>query len=156
MFFVVTCLLFDKNNKLLIYLRDDNPAISYPNCWDLFGGMIEEGEPPEQALVREVQEELDIKLTSFTKFGEYDCLKDEARPNKKFVFYAHIDAVPEQLVLHEGQRLTSIYLHERRQYRFANILGEIIDDFAERSLKAGKTGSPEDGNPEISGGSLGD
>lgn len=133
MFFVATCLLFDKNNKLLIYLRDDNPAISYPNCWDLFGGIIEGGEIPEQALVREVQEELGIKLAGFVKFGEYDCLIDEARPNKKFVYYAHIDAVPEQLVLQEGQRLTSIHLSERHEYRFANILGEIVDDFARQS-----------------------
>jgi len=143
MFFVATCLLFDKNNKLLMYLRDDNPAISYPNCWDLFGGIVEEGETPEQALVREVQEELGIILTQFTKFSEYDCLTDKARPNKKFVFYAHIDAVPGQLVLREGQHLTSIHLSERYQYKFANILGEIIDDFTERNPEDGKSGSPK-------------
>ena len=51
---VATGLLFDSEGKLLIYLRDDKPDIPYHNCWDLFGGHIEEGETPEVALVREV------------------------------------------------------------------------------------------------------
>ena len=47
-------LLFDCNSRLVVYLRDDNPAIPFPNHWDLFGGHLEAGETPEQALVREV------------------------------------------------------------------------------------------------------
>ena len=49
-----TVLLFDSEGKLLIYLRDDEPEIPFPNHWDLFGGHVEEGETPEMALVRQV------------------------------------------------------------------------------------------------------
>ena len=52
---IATALLFDRDNKLLIYLRDDKPEISFPNHWDLFGGHVEEVETPEQALVRELK-----------------------------------------------------------------------------------------------------
>jgi 8-oxo-dGTP diphosphatase len=38
----------------------------YPNVWDVFGGHIEAGEEPEQTLVREVQEELNIVPTQWT------------------------------------------------------------------------------------------
>lgn len=129
MFFVATCLLFDKNNKLLIYLRDDKPTISFPNHWDLFGGIVEEGETPEEALVREIMEEIGVDLKTYTKFKDY-IGDNESRPNKKYVYYAKINYLPEDLTLNEGQRLTSIDLNDRFKYKFANILGRIINDFA--------------------------
>jgi 8-oxo-dGTP diphosphatase len=134
MFYVATCLLFDRNNKLLIYLRDDKPDISFPNHWDLFGGMIEEGEIPEQALVREVKEELGIELTGYHKFRDYESNEIE-KPNKKYVFYAKINFLPEELILNEGQQLLSIDLNDRHQYKFANILSTIIDDFVTAWIK---------------------
>jgi len=129
-----TCLLFDKNGKLLIYLRDDKAGISFPNHWDLFGGIIEEGESPEQALVREVEEELGITIQRYHKFREYDSTEGE-KPNRKYVFYAKVEVLQEELTLHEGQRMTSIRLEERHQYKFANILGGIIDDFVVSGIK---------------------
>ena len=131
MFYVATCLLFDRNGKLLIYLRDNKPDISFPNHWDLFGGIIEEGETPEEALVREVKEELGIELTDFHKFKDYNCRQGDISPNIKHVFYAQIDKLPEELkLLDVGQRIVSIDLDERRNYAFANILSAIIGDFA--------------------------
>jgi 8-oxo-dGTP diphosphatase len=130
MFYVATGLLFDRSGKLLIYLRDNKPGISFPNHWDLFGGIMEEGETPAQTLVREVKEEIGIELTDFTFFKEYYSEGVEKEPNKKYVFYSKIDKIPEELTLYEGQRITSIKLEERDKYNFANILGSIIDDYA--------------------------
>ncbi|MDB5283825.1 MAG: Radical domain protein [Bacteroidota bacterium] len=129
MLYVATALLFDKEGRLLIYLRDDKPGISFPNHWDLFGGIIEEGETPEQALVREIQEELGITISRYGKFGEYES-SDIEKPNRKYVYYAKVDFSPYELKLGEGQRLTSIHLEDRYQYKFANILANIIEDFA--------------------------
>ncbi len=129
---VATALLFDRNGRLLIYLRDDKPEISYPNHWDLFGGMVEEDETPERALVREVEEELGIRLNMFTLYRDYDSF-GESIPNRKYVYVAHVDYIPEELTLRDGgQRLTSIPLSERHEYKFANILGQIIDDYANK------------------------
>ena len=60
---IAQVLLFDRDNRLLIYLRDNKPEIPFPNHWDFFGGHVEVGETPEQALVREVKEELGIEFT---------------------------------------------------------------------------------------------
>src|SRR5512146_1078245 len=65
---IAMVLLFDRRNRLLIYLRDDKPDIPFPNHWDFFGGHLEEGETPEEALVREVKEELGIELADWSLF----------------------------------------------------------------------------------------
>jgi 8-oxo-dGTP diphosphatase len=127
-------LLFDRDSKLLIYLRDNNPDIPFPNQWDFFGGHVEEGETPEQALVREVREELGIELKDWRFFRRYVCIRGDAYPNVKHIYWGRVDAAPEILTLYEGQKLASITNEERHDIRFANILGEILEDFVRAGL----------------------
>ncbi|HET7008549.1 MAG TPA: hypothetical protein VFK65_23825, partial [Candidatus Binatia bacterium] len=53
----------------------------------------------------------------------------DAYPNSKFIYYAVIDRRAADLILNEGQRLTGITADERFNYKFANILGAIVEDF---------------------------
>jgi 8-oxo-dGTP diphosphatase len=126
--------LFDRNNRLIIYLRDDKPDIPFPNHWDFIGGHLEDGETPEQALVREVREEIGVELTEWRFFRRYECVTGDVYPNTKFIFYASIDDHAAGLPLFEGQRLTSIGHDERHNFRFANVLGDILDDFIAAGL----------------------
>jgi 8-oxo-dGTP diphosphatase len=43
----------------------------YPNVWDIFGGHLEPGEEPEQALVRELEEELGIVPASWSPLATH-------------------------------------------------------------------------------------
>ncbi|HEY2920408.1 MAG TPA: NUDIX domain-containing protein [Candidatus Binatia bacterium] len=131
---IAQVLLFDRDRKLLIYLRDDKPDIPFPNYWDFFGGHVEEGETPEKALVREVEEELAIDLTEWKFVRSYECVDDDVYPNVKYIYRAQIDKRPAELVLSEGQRLTSIAMEERFNFPFANILGRILEDFVQAGL----------------------
>lgn len=54
-------ILLNRNNEVLLLLRDNKIDIPYPNMWDIPGGKVEEGESPEQALRREMMEEMSIK-----------------------------------------------------------------------------------------------
>jgi 8-oxo-dGTP diphosphatase len=40
---------------------------SYPDCWDLIGGHVEQGETIEHAMVREVEEEISVSPVQFAK-----------------------------------------------------------------------------------------
>jgi len=126
---IAQVLLLDRHNRLLIYLRANKPEIPFPNHWDFFGGHVEVGETPEQALVREVMEELGVNLPGWDFFRRYECLSGDAYPNTKYIYRARIDRTAEELTLYEGQRLVGIEANERHQFNFANILGAILEDF---------------------------
>jgi 8-oxo-dGTP diphosphatase len=126
---IAQILLFDRNNRLIIYLRDAKPDIPFPNHWDLIGGHVEEGETPEQALVRETKEEIGVELKQWRFFRRYECSAGDAYPNIKFIYHAGIDRLAADLPLFEGQRLIGIAPQERFDFRFANILGTILEDF---------------------------
>jgi len=52
-------------DKILLFHRDNIPTIRSPDCWQLVGGGIEEGETPERGLIREVKEEVSYSLKEF-------------------------------------------------------------------------------------------
>lgn len=50
-----------KNERYLMQLRDNIENIFYPGHWGVFGGAIEDNETPTECLLRELEEELNLK-----------------------------------------------------------------------------------------------
>lgn len=99
-------LLVLEDGRYVMQLRDDIPNIFYPGHWGCFGGAVDPGESPLQALKRELVEELEFKAgraSRFTRF-QYD-LKRFGRGKIDRIYYE----VPvtraefKRFVLHEGK-----------------------------------------------------
>ncbi len=125
-------ILENDKGELLLYLRDGNPGIPFPYHWDLIGGHLEEGETPEEALVREVKEEINIDLGEYKFFREYLCLEGDAYPNIKYIYTGKIDLPVEEITLNEGERLQYFSKAEIGNVKFANILKKIVLDYLGR------------------------
>ena len=98
---VVSIFLQSNNDdSYLLQLRDNNPTIVYPGCWGLFGGSIEEGESPREAIARELQEEIQYVPEEIHEFRQYQ------QQNRQInVCYGKIEVSISELRLQEGMDL---------------------------------------------------
>lgn len=55
---VVACALLDQDGRILLAQRPQGKSLA--GLWEFPGGKVEQGETPEETLVRELHEELDI------------------------------------------------------------------------------------------------
>ena len=90
-----------QDNRFLLQLRDDKPQIRYPGCWAFFGGHIDPGEQPADAMRRELQEEIGYRPSEIHYLGAYMSDQQIIR----HVFYAALTVGVESLQLNEGQDL---------------------------------------------------
>jgi len=69
---VVGAVITNEEGKILCALRSQQ--MSLPGMWEFPGGKIEQGETPEESLVREIREELecDIKVGEFITDDVYE------------------------------------------------------------------------------------
>jgi mutator protein MutT len=89
--------ILKQRGKFLMQLRDDIPGIVHPGKWGFFGGHLEPGETPEEALVRELQEEISYTPLAPKLFKTY-----QETNLIRHVFYENLTVEPHQLVLGEG------------------------------------------------------
>jgi 8-oxo-dGTP diphosphatase len=61
----VSAALVTHNHKILLFHRDNNPDIVDPDKWSLIGGHVEEGETYDEALLRELEEEISVRPSQY-------------------------------------------------------------------------------------------
>jgi len=130
---IAAIILQNDSGEFFLALRDNKPGIPFPNHWDLIGGHVEEGETPEEALVREVKEELDIDLKEYSFFRKYECLTGDAYENTKYIYTGKINIPIEKVTLLEGERPQYFSREEIPDVKFANIIKSIVMDYIKYS-----------------------
>jgi 8-oxo-dGTP diphosphatase len=126
---IAAIILENDKGEFLLYLRDNKPGIPFPNHWDLIGGHVEDGETPEEALVREFKEELGLDLKEYTFYKKYECLTGDAYENIKYIYSGKINLPIEKITLLEGVRPQYFSREEIPNVKFANILKSIVMEY---------------------------
>jgi ADP-ribose pyrophosphatase len=126
---IAAIILENDKGEFLLYLRDNKPGIPFPDHWDLIGGHVEDGETPEEALVREFKEELDLDLKEYTFYKKYECLTGDAYENIKYIYSGKINLPIEKVTLLEGVRPQYFSREEIPNVKFANILKSIVMEY---------------------------
>lgn len=121
-----SAILLTPDGQLILQLRDNKPGIVDPGKLSLFAGAIKGSETPEEALVRELNEEIELAARKFTKFIDY---KFENRISHVFILK---NINPKTLILHEGQgyRLLKCEADFKSKYnQVAPISAAILDEY---------------------------
>ena len=91
---------------VLTLLRDDKPDIPFPNMWDLPGGGRDPGETPEQTVLRELEEELALKLAADALLWKRAYRADHDQDRTIWFFSGVLSRAAEPLIRlgDEGQK----------------------------------------------------
>jgi 8-oxo-dGTP diphosphatase len=93
----VAIAILTQSNQFLMQLRDPIPGIVHPGHWGMFGGHLDEGETPEEAIWRELTEEICYTSPALTFFCE-----DLGPGVVRHVFYGELTVPISDLDLREG------------------------------------------------------
>ncbi|HBQ83145.1 MAG: hypothetical protein A2X05_10635 [Bacteroidetes bacterium GWE2_41_25] len=126
---IAAIILENDKEEFLLALRDNKSWIPFSNHWDLIGGHVEEGETPEEALIREVKEELDIELKEYKFYKEFLCLEGDTYENIKYIYSGKINIPIEEITLYEGQYARYFTKEEIPDVKFANIIKSVVLDY---------------------------
>jgi 8-oxo-dGTP diphosphatase len=124
-----TSIIFVNDQKqILLLLRDDKPGIPYPNMWDIPGGHVDDGETPEQCIVREMKEEMDLNLEEFQLLSVMEFVD-----RIEYTFWKKANLDIQSIKLHEGQQIKWFTEAEVKNTKLAYGFNEIVDDFFRKS-----------------------
>jgi 8-oxo-dGTP diphosphatase len=92
--------------QILLQLRDDRPGLLWAGHWTLPGGYVEPGETPEQAIAREMIEEMELADLDLRLWKCFEAARgDPPVLCAEHIFVGSLDRDPASIPLHEGQRI---------------------------------------------------
>ena len=107
----VVCAVIRREDRILICKRSSK--MSHPDKWEFPGGKIQKHEKEEQALFREIREELNIEVRIESKIGEFQF----SYPKKEICLIAFICSIESlKIVLSEHSNYKWIDLPDHEKY----------------------------------------
>lgn len=123
---IIVHTLIKVNDKYLVTKRSENES-TYPKYWDIPGGLVEYGELPKDAVIKETKEEVNLKITP-TKVIHEDSNYDKEK-DMVFVRLVYL------CILEDNINNIKLQEKEHSEYRLIDSLdklqGELISPFLE-------------------------
>jgi 8-oxo-dGTP diphosphatase len=127
----VSAFLHNSEGKVIAQLRDDKPGLLYPACWSTLGGRVEDDETPEEAVRRELLEEIEVcpPLSFWRMFEHRFSAEDIVYDVDIYAYVGEIEAAIAEIRLHEGQRLAYLSVEDIDRLPFAFGLDRLFREF---------------------------
>lgn len=110
-------ILYDEDKKILLQQRTDD-APTRPGCWGFFGGGVEAGETPEQAVKRECLEELNYTLENPVFIGTKEDKEKTNQTHRLWHIFIERCCNKNSLKLQEGQDMKWFKIDEAKQIKY--------------------------------------
>jgi 8-oxo-dGTP pyrophosphatase MutT (NUDIX family) len=127
----VMALLTAPRGDVLLNLRDDQPGVVHPGHWAIIGGGVEPGEGLDEALRREVAEEIGYELDVAREFCR--IVDWEGNRHLVIVYVATIDATIDELHLGEGKEIRFFPPGTIARLKLSPFVKEVVSAFFEES-----------------------
>ncbi|MFE1987891.1 methyltransferase, FxLD system [Streptomyces mirabilis] len=99
-------LLTDDKGRYLLHLRSANKPIWRPGQWALLGGNTEKGETCDEAIMRELDEEIGLAIPDLTGFVTLEALSaDGSFKDRVRVYHGTLNTPVHEIELREGIQL---------------------------------------------------
>jgi 8-oxo-dGTP diphosphatase len=127
----VSAFLYNSAGGVIAQLRDDKPGLMFPAHWSTLGGRVEAGEKPDEAMQRELIEEIEIcPPMTFWRLFEHHFISHGIRHDVDiYAYVGEIDLAINDIQLHEGQRLAYLKLSDIDTLPFAFGLDHLYREF---------------------------
>lgn len=121
------------HDVLRLLLEDRRRINKHGEHWSFFGGVIEEGESIEEALKKEIMEELSYPLKAYTFFKKYTF-----NPNKelKLTYYMFTTSLPDfkELKVYKKAKIKLWTFKQALRLKITDIDKRIIRDLQSKSI----------------------
>lgn len=126
---ITSAILLDRENRVLMQHRADDPNISAPNLWSLWGGRVDVNETPFIALQRELREEIGREARNVELWRTYELPYDDYIKTDQYVFVGVVDWPIEDITVYEGQGAAYLTAEEIAGLPVALNFGKIIKTY---------------------------
>lgn len=116
---IIVHTLIEYNKKYLVTKRAESET-TFPEYWDIPGGLVDLGELPKDAVIRETKEEINLNIIP-TKIVHEDSNLDKVKDMVfvRLVYLCKLDDDIENIKLDE---------EEHSEYRFISSLDDLKDE----------------------------
>jgi 8-oxo-dGTP pyrophosphatase MutT (NUDIX family) len=127
----VSAFLRNPEGQVISQLRDNKPGLMFPGHWSTLGGRVEAGETPDEAMRRELIEEIEIcpSMTFWRLFEHHFVSNGKSYSAEIHAYVGDIDLEIADIHLHEGQCLAYLDASDIDKLPFAFGLDHLYREF---------------------------